>query len=104
MAQGKPYTHARESTIDFDLLAQWCGASGMKEENILKIKEANTGREVREIILRDIHGEIVFKEIVNRAVSSARAFAGPFPNITYYLFDFDGDLLATQSDEGTWEL
>jgi cobalt-precorrin-5B (C1)-methyltransferase len=104
MAQGNPYTHARESTIDFDLLAQWCGKSGMKEEDTLRIKGANTGREVREIIRSDIHGEVIFKDIVNRAVSSARTFAGPFPNITYYLFDFDGDLLATQRDEGTCEI
>ena len=104
MAQGNPYTHARESTIDFDLLAQWCGEMGVKEENTLKIKEANTGREAREIIRRDTHGEVIFKDLVNRAVLSARTFAGPFPNITYYLFDFDGDLLATQSDEGTCEI
>ena len=67
MAQGNAYTHARESTIDFDLLAQWCGECTMKEEDTLRIKEANTGREVREIIRRDIHGEIIFKGIVNRA-------------------------------------
>jgi len=103
MAQGNPYTHAGESTIDFDLLAYWCGSRGMKEEKTLMIREANTGREAREIIRRDAHGEIIFKDIVNRAISSARTFAGPFPNITYYLFDFNGDLLAIQRNEGTYE-
>ena len=76
----------------------------MEEEKTLMIKQANTGREVREIIRGDIHGEGILKDIVKRAVSSARNFAGPFPNITYYFFDFDGDLLATQRDESTYEI
>ena len=103
MAQGHPYTHAKDSRIDFDLLAQWCGSLGMDEEKTRIIMKANTGREARGVIRGDVNGEIIFNDIVKKAILSARTFAGPLPNITYYLFDFDGELLATQRDEGTNE-
>jgi cobalt-precorrin-5B (C1)-methyltransferase len=103
MAQGHPYTHAHDSEIDFDLLAQWCGSLGMDEKKTISIKKANTGREARGVIRGDVNGEIIFNDIVKRAILSARTYAGPFPNITYHLFDFDGELLATQRDEGTCE-
>lgn len=101
MALGHPYTHARDSKIDFDLLAQWCGSLGMEEEKTRIIKEANTGREARGVIGGDIKGELIFNDIVKRAIFSARTFAGPSPNIIYYLFDFDGSILATGRGEGT---
>ena len=103
MAQGHPYTHAKDSRIDFDLLAQWCGSLGMDEEKTIIIKKANTGREARGVIRGDVNGEIIFNDIVKRAIHSARTFAGPSPNITYYLFDFNGEVLATKRDEGTNE-
>ena len=103
MAQGHPYTHAKDSRIDFDLLAEWCVSLGMNEEKTRIIKKANTGREARGVIRGDENGEIIFNDIVKRAILSARTFASPLPNITYYLFDFDGKLLATQRDEGTSE-
>jgi len=95
MAQGYPYTHARDSKIDFDLLARWCESSGMVEEKVHIIKKANTGREARGVIKEDVNGELIFNDIARKAVLSARTFAGPSANITYYLFDFDGSLLAT---------
>jgi cobalt-precorrin-5B (C1)-methyltransferase len=103
MAQGHPYTHAKDSRIDFDLLAQWCGSLGMKEEKTRIIKKANTGREARGVIREDKNGENIFSDIVKRAIFSARTFAGPSPTITYELFDFDGERLATQRDEGANE-
>jgi len=103
MAQGHPYTHAKDSRIDFDLLAEWCGSLGMNEDKTRIIMKANTGREARGVIRGDVNGEIIFNDIVKKAILSARTFAGPLPNITYYLFDFDGELLATQRDEGTNE-
>jgi cobalt-precorrin-5B (C1)-methyltransferase len=103
MAQGHPYTHAKDSRIDFDLLAQWCELLGMKEDKTRIIMKANTGREARGVIRGDAKGEIIFNDVVIRAIQSARTYAGPSPNITYFLFDFDGELLATQRDEGTTE-
>lgn len=103
MAQGHPYTHAHEAVIDFELLAEWCGSLGMDNEKTRIIERANTGREARGVIREDVNGKIIFDDIVKKAIFSARTFAGPLPNITYYLFDFDGELLATQRDEGTTE-
>ena len=75
-------------------------AREMPEEKVRDVMHANTGREVRGIIRENVHADKIFDGIVKRAISSARTFAGPSPNITYYLFDFDGELLATQRDEG----
>ena len=96
MAQGHPYTHARKCEIDFDLFAHWCLSLGMKQERISNVARANTAREALSIILDDPHGEGVMNEILNRALVSARGFAGPFPNIAYYLFDFGGGLLGSK--------
>ena len=100
MAQGHPYTHARKSQIDFSLLAGWCSSLGMERGKTQAIMKANTGREVRGIIRGDVHGKEILHDIVKRAMKSARRYAGPSPNITYTLFDFEGDLLATQTDKG----
>ena len=97
MAQGYPYTHARKSRIDFDLLAYWCLSLGMKKERIHNVASANTAREALGFILDDLHREGIIDEILNKALVSARKFAGPLPDITYFLFDFGGDLLASKS-------
>jgi hypothetical protein len=73
----------------------------MREEKARDVMQANTGREVRGIIKGDVHADKIFDGIVKRAISSARTSAGPSPNITYYLFDFDGELLATQKGKRT---
>jgi len=100
MAQGHPNTHARKSQIDFSLLARWCTSLGMERGKVQAVIQANTGREARGIIRGDLHGKEILDDIVKRAMISARRYAGPSPNITYTLFDFEGDLLATQTDKG----
>ena len=102
MAQGHPYTHARKCDIDFDLLAHWCLSLGMKQERISNVARANTAREALGFILGDSHGEGIINEILNRALVSARRFAGSLPDITYYLFDFGGGLLASKFLGGSW--
>lgn len=101
MAQGFPYTHARKCEIDFKLLAHWCLSWGMKETSTKHVAGANTAREALGIILGDSHGEDVVNDILYRALISARGFAGPLPDITYYLFDFGGALLGSKSLGGT---
>ena len=100
MAQGFPYTHARKCEIDFDVLAQWCRSHGMKEAPAGNVAGANTAREALGIIRDDAHGEDMINEIMNRALQSARGFAGPLPDITYFLFDFEGGLLLSKSLRG----
>jgi cobalt-precorrin-5B (C1)-methyltransferase len=100
MAQGHAYTHAGYSRIDFSLLSAWCGALGIGPSAEQAIQQANTAREAREIIRESKVGPTVFKDIVTRAVTTARRFAGPKPHLTFYLFDFDGELLCRQQDAG----
>jgi cobalt-precorrin-5B (C1)-methyltransferase len=103
MAQGHPYTHAKESRIDFDLLAEWCRNYGMSETMASKVITANTAREVRGVILASDKSGDIFKGIANKAIASARRFAGGKPLMAYYLFDFNGELLTTLTEKGRWE-
>ena len=100
MAQGFPYTHARKCEIDFQLLAHWCLALKMNAASAKHVEGANTAREALGIILDGSHGMEIVNDLLNRALVSARKFAGPLPDITYYLFDFGGDLLGTRSLAG----
>ncbi len=100
MAQGHAYTHASRSTIDFSLLAGWCGAMGVDLPASEAIRQANTAREAREIIREAKGGAEILQGIAGKAVSVARRFAGPNPSLTFYLFDFDGVLLSRVQDAG----
>lgn len=100
MAQGYPYTHARKFQIDFPLLSQWCLSRGMGREKGPRVSGANTAREVLGIIKEDAHRERILTDIAQKAILSARKFAGSSPNIRYFLFDFEGDLLVTVEDMG----
>ena len=100
MAQGFPYTHARKSRIDFDLLASWSLLKGMGKEKAHAIKGANTAREALAIIQETACGDGIIHDVLEKALMSARGFAGPFPDITYYLFDFGGELLFTEKSKG----
>ena len=64
------------------------------------VRHANTGREVRGYIKEDRSREKILKGLIEKAGTSARTFAGPYPDITYYLFDFDGRLMAVSKDGG----
>ena len=100
MAQGHPYTHARKSRIDFHLLSRWALSLGMNEENAHGVARANTAREALGIILKDPKGKEILQSVAKRAIESARGFAGRSPNLTYYLFDFNGKLLAATFEDG----
>ena len=93
MAQGFPYTHARKSRIDFDLLASWSFLKGMGKEKTEAVRGANTAREALSIIKEAACGDEIIRYVLEMALISARGFAGPLPDITYYLFDFGGRLL-----------
>ena len=100
MAQGFPYTHARKSRIDFERLSSWSVLKGMDKERANAIRGANTAREALSIIQEAACGEAIIHDALEKALMSARGFAGPTPDITYCLFDFEGALLFTQKSEG----
>jgi cobalt-precorrin-5B (C1)-methyltransferase len=102
MAQGFPYTHARKSRIDFDRLASWSLLKGLGKEKARAVGGANTAREALSIIQEEACGEEIIRYVLEKALISARGFAGPLPHITYYLFDFGGRLLFTEHDKGVY--
>ncbi len=100
MAQGHLYTHARSSEIDFEKLSDWCRATGMVREVTNSIRNANTARESLGFILEDDNNGEVIMDIIKRALSWARRFAGTGPILKINLFDFEGDLLGEMTDKG----
>jgi cobalt-precorrin-5B (C1)-methyltransferase len=100
MALGFPYTHARKCVIDFQLLAHWCLAAGMEEDKTKRITQVNTAREALSMIQEDGFKDAILSDILGKALAAARGFAGPGPNLRYFLFDFEGTLLNAQEDEG----
>lgn len=97
MAQGHEYTHAKKSRIDFYALAEWCKNFGMREEQIRKIEKANTAREALSLIKAENRSGKILAYVIEKAVQSARRYAGPGPGLCFYLFDLDGSLLASSS-------
>jgi cobalt-precorrin-5B (C1)-methyltransferase len=88
MAQGFEYTHARESRISFDTLADWCLEFGMKDVN--RIRNANTAREVFDMIIGSVNPGPVFAGITSKALDVACRFAGKDQSVSFYLFDMSG--------------
>jgi len=94
MAQGYEWTHARDSRIGFDLLARWCAGEGLLKARALEISRANTARQALEIISGHSNRDQIIRSVMERAILSARKFLGPGPQLTYFLFDSYGNLLA----------
>jgi len=103
MAQGHRWTHASKSNIDFGVLARWCVQNGIDHKRGVAIKNANTAREALEIIRADERGENIIEYVAGKAIFWARRFAGPLPDLRYYLFDPNGTLILTVSSQGTKE-
>jgi len=102
MAQGFPYTHARKSRIDFGRLASWSRNKGLGTEKARAVSGANTAREALSIIQEESCGDEIIHYVLEKALISARGFAGPLPDITYYLFDFRGRLLFADCNKGVY--
>ena len=101
MGQGYPYTHARKSLIDFNILSDWSVSLGMDEAKANSIKGSNTAREALIYILEDKNKDRIINGIVEKALASARRITGPVPDLSYYLFDFGSDLLASGKTKGS---
>ncbi|MDY7037222.1 MAG: cobalt-precorrin-5B (C(1))-methyltransferase [Thermodesulfobacteriota bacterium] len=103
MAQGHPCTHAKKSEIDFKMLSDWCFIKGMKRDEAARIISANTAREALELISVSEHKDSMIKDIMEKALLAARGFAGARPEISFYLFGFEGRLLANRTDGGVYQ-
>ncbi len=98
MAAGVKQTHVKGSKVDMSFLAELAKKSNAKQSVIEDIKKANTARHVSEIIQEnDIQG--FFDLIVNKTYRHMRKHSEEKVPIDVILFDFDGKILARQSEE-----
>jgi cobalt-precorrin-5B (C1)-methyltransferase len=99
MAAGHEYTHAKESRIDFGLISEWCRIHHMEPRKLQWIRNANTAREALSIVKTEPGGgKTILRHILGEALGNARSYAGPIPNLVFYLFDMDGTLLGVANE------
>ncbi|MCT4626196.1 cobalt-precorrin-5B (C(1))-methyltransferase CbiD [Halodesulfovibrio sp.] len=93
LAQGHAYTHAKTAPIDFVTLAAWCQEAGINKTLLPEIINANTARQVLDIISNDPKKDAALHHVATIARDKAQHWAKNNVKITVYLFDFDGSLL-----------
>ena len=94
MATGVKQTHVKGSKVNMEFLAELAKKCKAEENIIQKIKNANTARNVQEIVLENntkgFFDEVcseVYKQMINHSQSKT--------SIEIILFDFDGNVLAS---------
>ena len=92
MAKGKMQTHAAGSEVDMGLLAAIASGVGAAPEVVARVKAANTGRHVFEIVTAaGVQG--FFDAVCARVAANASKHAGGGLAVRVLLVDFDGTLL-----------
>ncbi|MTJ94267.1 MAG: cobalt-precorrin-5B (C(1))-methyltransferase [Desulfovibrio sp.] len=91
LAQGHAYTHAKDSTLDMQALAQQADATGAACGS--EIARCITAAHALELLLPDAAGPQVLEHVARQAMHTARNFAGQAVGL--HLFHTDGrELLA----------
>ena len=91
LAQGHAYTHAKDSTLDMQNLAQQ--ASAAKATCASDIARCITAAHALELLLADAAGTRVLEQVGQQAMQTAKNFAGQA--VSLHLFHTDGrELLA----------
>ena len=93
-AQGLPYTHAKTHPVDFAMLADACGQAGCSMLHRREIMDANTARQVLELLENDPARPALVRLLADRAAEAAAAFADGQCAADHVVFDFDGTRLA----------
>ena len=93
MATGVKQTHVKGSKVNMEFLSELARKCKAEENIIKKIKNANTARNVQEIILeRNVKG--FFDEICSNVYKQMKSHSESNISIEIILFDFDGNILA----------
>ena len=93
MATGVKQTHVKGSKVNMDFLSELAKKCKADEDVIQKIKKANTGRNVQEIILEN-NIEGFFDLICSEVYKQMRGHSENKLPIEIILFNFDGNVLA----------
>jgi len=95
MATGVKQTHVKGSKVNMDFLANLAKKCGADDKIIQEIKNANTARNVQEIIQRvNLHS--FFEEVCLEVSKHMRDHSENKVPIEVILFDFDGNILSRQ--------
>jgi len=98
MAAGVKQTHVKGSKVDMNFLSELAKKSNANDKVIESIKKANTARHVSEIIQEsDVKG--FFELICSETCKHMRKHSEGKVPIDVILFDFDGSILASKSEE-----
>ena len=93
MAAGVKQTHVKGSKVDMKFLSEIAKRCNADDKTIEKIKNANTARNVQEIIMEDkVDG--FFDEISKEACLQMRNHSEGNIPVEVILFDFDGTILS----------
>jgi len=92
-AQGLQYTHAKTHPIDFTKLAGWAAEAGCEAQHRQSILDANTARQVLDMLKDDPARSALIKLLIKRATEAAEAFADGRCEVGYTVFDFDNSRL-----------
>jgi len=93
MATGVKQTHVKGSKVNMEFLSELARKCKAKENIIKKIKNANTARNVQEIVLEsNVKG--FFDEICSNVYKQMKDHSESKTSIEIILFDFDGSVLA----------
>lgn len=95
-AQGLPYTHARTHPVDFEMLADLCAEAGVPDVLLPEIRNANTARQVLEMLKPESSLKAVLALLAQRAAMAAELFSDHRVSVEYAVFDFDASLLFQQ--------
>ena len=93
MATGVKQTHVKGSKVNMKFLSELAKNCKAEENIIKKIKNANTARNVQEIVLEsNVKG--FFDEICSNVYKQMKSHSESNISIEIILFDFDGNILA----------
>ena len=98
MATGVKQTHVKGSKVNMEFLSKLAKKCKGGEKIIQEIKNANTARNVQEIVLEN-NVEGFFDEICSEVYKQMKSHSENKTAIEIILFDFDGNVLARHTDQ-----
>jgi len=93
MATGVKQTHVKGSKVNMEFLSELAKKCNTEEKTIQEIKNANTARNVQEIVLEN-NVEGFFTQICSEVYKQMKNHSENKIAIEVILFDFDGNVLA----------
>ena len=98
MATGVKQTHVKGSKVNMEFLSKLAKKCKGGEKIIQEIKNANTARNVQEIVLEN-NVEGFFDEICSEVYKQMKSHSENKTAVEIILFDFDGNVLARHTDQ-----